>query len=136
MNTLRAALVIASVVQLCTFAPVVADESSEPPQRECFDFAPVPSEPIIPASHVTVEASVESPPPYPRSQGHTPAHYPRDMKFEVTLDSSGTVTRVCGPPNIRDTRAFCESLGNAKYVPARVDGTPVATVMAVKFTLQ
>ncbi len=115
MKALRVAIAVASLVNVCTFA-LVADESSEPPQRECFDFAPAPLEPIIPASQVTVGASIESPPPYPRNQGHTPAHYPREMSFEVTLDSAGKVTRVCGPQNVRDTKGFCVSLGKAKYV--------------------
>ncbi len=135
MLTLRVAVAVSSLLQVCTFA-LAADERSEPPQRECFDFAPAPVEPIIPASQVTVDARIESPPPYPRDPGHTPGHYPREMSFEVTLDSAGTVTRVCGPQNVRDTKGFCDSLGKAKYVPALVDETPVATVMAVKLTLQ
>ena len=57
------------------------------------------------------------------------------MSFEVTLDSEGTVTRVCGPQNVRDTKGFCVSLGKAKYVPARVDETPVATVFVVRMTV-
>ena len=136
MKTLRMAIGVASLSIVCTFA-FAADESSGPPLRECFDFAPAPVEPIIPSSLVTVEARIESPGPYPRDPGHshTPGHYPREMRFEVTLDSAGTVTRVCGPQNVRDTKGFCVSLGNAKYVPARVDETPVATVMAVEFKL-
>ena len=134
MQTLRVAVAVASIVHVCTFA-IATGEPSDPPLRECFDFAPAPEEPIIPASQVTEEPQIESQPPYPRDRGHTPAHYPREMDFEITLDSTGTVTRVCGPQNVSDTKGFCVSLGRAKFVPARVDETPVATVIAVKFKL-
>ena len=135
MLTLRVIVAVASLLQICAFA-FTADEPSEPPQRECFDFAPSPQEPIIPASQVTVEARIESPLPYPRDLGHTPGHYPREMSFEVTLDSSGAVTRVCGPQNVRDTKGFCVGLGKSKFVAARVDETPVATVIAVRLAFQ